>query len=176
MVLFVLYSCQKILINHCTLSRKETVYHNICTMTWCGKLIRLANTGSATLSVVWRWVACISTGQVPFMIFRGPLAMLFSGWTVLFCRLKGSPAILHGHLASHYWGCTASMGWEMPQSRDPYLTQSVRVKNVKIQNTRIRRIDYLLTRKDSESVRHCLTYHSRDNWPIIGIWQVQHYY
>ncbi len=38
---------------------------------------------SLTLSVVWRWVASISTGQVPFLIFRGPLAMLFSGWVLL---------------------------------------------------------------------------------------------
>ena len=30
------------------------------------------------LSVVWRRVASISTKQVPFFIFRGPMAMLFS--------------------------------------------------------------------------------------------------
>ncbi len=38
---------------------------------------------SYTLSVVWRWVASISTGWVPFSIFRGPLAMLFSGWVLM---------------------------------------------------------------------------------------------
>ena len=36
-----------------------------------------------TLSVVWRQVAGISTGPVPFLIFRRPLAVLFSGWTLL---------------------------------------------------------------------------------------------
>ncbi len=39
----------------------------------------------ATLSVVWQWVASISTGRVPFSIFRGPLAMLlcyFASWRV----------------------------------------------------------------------------------------------
>ncbi len=36
-----------------------------------------------TLSVVWWWVASISTGRVPFSIFRGPLAMLFSGWVFM---------------------------------------------------------------------------------------------
>ncbi len=32
------------------------------------------------LSVVWQWVASISTGRVPFSIFSRPLAMLFSRW------------------------------------------------------------------------------------------------
>ena len=39
--------------------------------------------GTSTFSVVWRRVASISTGQVPFFIFRWPLTMLFSGWTLL---------------------------------------------------------------------------------------------
>ena len=59
---------------------------------WC------SSSRGCTLSVVWRWVASISTGQVPFFIFRGPLAMLFSGWVLmLFCRLKGSSSIYTGH-------------------------------------------------------------------------------
>ncbi len=36
-----------------------------------------ARTSDTALSVVWRWVASISTGRVPFSIFRGPLAMPF---------------------------------------------------------------------------------------------------
>ncbi len=36
-----------------------------------------------SLSVVWRQVTSISTGWVLFVIFRWPLAMFFSGWTLL---------------------------------------------------------------------------------------------
>ncbi len=35
------------------------------------------------LSVVWRWVASISTRRVPFSIVRGPLVMLFSRWVLM---------------------------------------------------------------------------------------------
>ena len=82
------------------------------------QLSRISREGCLTLSVVWRRVASISTGQVPFFIFRGPLAMLFSGWPVLLAmHFRGgtsyadSSAILQaeGFLGYFTWPLTITL-------------------------------------------------------------------
>ncbi len=70
-----------------------------------GNLLHLEHHG--TLSVVWPRVASISTGRVPFFIFRWSLAMLFECYMLTpqcymlshpaFYMLKSSSCILHGH-------------------------------------------------------------------------------
>ncbi len=53
----------------------------------------------STLSVEWRWVASISTGQVPFLFLDDHWPCFYMLSPRAFYMIKSSSCILHGHLS-----------------------------------------------------------------------------
>ena len=53
------------------------------------------------------WVASINTGRVPFSMFRGPLAMLFSGWLLCsFSSWRVPPVFISVQTSRSSCNCT----------------------------------------------------------------------